>query len=213
MGKDPWAHCTYPPSAARTLKSRRRPKNWVYHDLETNADFTETMSSIHLQLQPLSLDSCNPSTLRERRRSSIRPRALFPRLFQGPSTNNHGRDGESAIDDDIHESNVEATQHGHLPVQYPSPLVNVHLSGYSTNAEPTRHQDTLPRLHYTSEPQTPSQTSPTASSKNSIVDIPPVVPVSPPERLAIRLAAGYFMYFMCGWGDGGKIFSDLTIYV
>ncbi|KAF4605454.1 hypothetical protein EYR40_004238 [Pleurotus pulmonarius] len=160
------------------------------------------MSSIHLQLQPFALDSCNPSTLRERRRSSIRPRTLFPRLFQGANANTHERDEESALDDDVHEPNVQAIQNGHLPVQFPSPLVNAHLSGYSTNAEPTRHQDTLPRLHYTSEPQSPSQTSPTTSSKNSIVDIPPVVPVSPPERLAIRLAAGYFMYFMCGWGDG-----------
>ena len=171
------------------------------------------MSSIHLQLQPFALDSCNPSTLRERRRSSIRPRTLFPRLFQGANANTHERDEGSALDDDVHELNVQATQNTHLPVQFPSPLVNAHLSGYSTNAEPTRHQDTLPRLHYTSEPQSPSQTSPTTSSKNSIVDIPPVVPVSPPERLAIRLAAGYFMYFMCGWGDGGKAISDLTIYI
>lgn len=160
------------------------------------------MSSIHLQLQPFALDSCGPNTLRERRRSSIRPRALFPKLFQGTNANIHGRDEDSAIDDEVHEPIAQATRDGNLPIQYPSPLVNAHLSGYSTNAEPTRHQDTLPRLHYTSEPQTPSQTSPTASSKNSIVDIPPVVPASPPERLAIRLAAGYFMYFMCGWGDG-----------
>ncbi|KAJ8702917.1 hypothetical protein PTI98_001589 [Pleurotus ostreatus] len=160
------------------------------------------MSSIHLQLQPFALDSCSPNSLRERRRSSIRPRALFPKLFQGTNANIHGGDEDSAVDDEVHEPIAQATREGHLPIQYPSPLVNAHLSGYSTNAEPTRHQDTLPRLHYTSEPQTPSQTSPTASSKNSIVDIPPVVPVSPPERLAIRLAAGYFMYFMCGWGDG-----------
>ncbi|KAG5220778.1 MFS substrate transporter [Salix suchowensis] len=132
------------------------------------------------------------------------PSSLFPKLFQGTNVNIHGRDEDSAVDDDVHEPIAQATRDGHLPIQYPSPLVNAHLSGYSTNAEPTRHQDTLPRLHYTSEPQTPSQTSPTASSKNSIVDIPPVVPVSPPERLAIRLAAGYFMYFMCGWGDGGS---------
>ncbi|KAJ8487811.1 hypothetical protein ONZ45_g14197 [Pleurotus djamor] len=158
------------------------------------------MSSIHLQ--PLALESCRPSSLRERRRSSIRPRLFFPRL-----TSNHGADShdhDNAIEDDptpdhpIADASIEKT-----PLSI-SPLTSVHLSGYSTNIDAARHHDTLPRLSYTPESPSPSTSpaTPVSSSKNSVIEISPVTPKSVPENLKWRLAAGYFMYFMCGWGDG-----------
>lgn len=36
---------------------------------------------------------------------------------------------------------------------------------------------------------------------------------SQPDRLKWRLASGFFAYFMCGWGDGGKLSDSLSMLI
>lgn len=157
-------------------------------------------------LRPVVLESCQLTTLRERRRSSIHSLSAIPRLFSSASPPD-----ESALSDDPPPSDALCVNPGarssELDPPSLSPLSDAHVSDYFTSTVP-RHNSAAPML-YTFGPSSPSETivySGPSSHKVSSGNLRSESPVSlyPLEHLRWRLASGFLAYFLCGWGDGGK---------
>ncbi|KXN83561.1 Bypass of stop codon protein 6 [Leucoagaricus sp. SymC.cos] len=175
-------------------------------------------------------ESCQMNgVLRGRRRSSVHPLSAVPRLYFAPHSTAEPLSDGSALADDI-ELVPKASDPlpGDLPapletsVAHISPLSIAHVSDYAPKMVVPRHQDStgssMLNLEMTSLPTTPSGFTPTASSsrKGSADNLMSYFP--PPEggdgtvgggreketfeRKKWRLAAGFFAFFMCGWGDG-----------
>jgi hypothetical protein len=108
-----------------------------------------------------------------------------------------------------------------------SPLSHAHVSDYATKMVVPRHHGcsgSTIDFNLISSPTTPQSSSSTTavhSRKGSYDDlalknplsegygvIPAISEVKTVERMKWRLAAGYFAFFMCGWGDGGKLIGD-----
>lgn len=92
-----------------------------------------------------------------------------------------------------------------------SPLSDAHVSDYFTSTAVPRHKISVPTLPSaeilspTITLQPSSISSCRSSSGNLITDNPPLPSASSLELLKWRLSSGFFAYFLCGWGDGGKI--------
>ncbi|KAL0066539.1 hypothetical protein AAF712_006341 [Marasmius tenuissimus] len=97
----------------------------------------------------------------------------------------------------------------------PAPMSNAHISSYSTNVYIPRHQNgsgTLqgpisgPPTPYVATPASEFPPSTPVDRSGSIIHLIGGEPIpSPPpnqERVKRRLACAYFLFFLCGWGDG-----------
>lgn len=163
------------------------------------------MSSL---LCPMVLESCQTG-LRGRRLSSIDSLTVIPPHFS---------DGSSALEDgalfdetDRHEmiiTSVESPTELIVPIL--SPVSDAHMSDYASKI-------TIPRHHHHNTQHTlaacdaslPTSTSPHTtlvnrkpSFMNCVENKSEQVKL---ERIRWRLASGFFAYFLCGWGDGGKL--------
>ncbi len=114
------------------------------------------------------------------------------------------------------------------PAKEISPLRHAHVSDYAPKMIVPRHQDSLGStidysLCSTSvSPRTPSPPTGMNSRKGSYDDLLSNMHTLQRysgavhererkekfERMKWRLAAGYFAFFMCGWGDGSTYFWD-----
>lgn len=141
---------------------------------------------------------------------------------------------ESALEDEIElapraadtsrAGGLLASSQPATPVTVISPLSHAHVSDYASKMIVPRHQDSTGSTTDYKVPQTPpsrQDSAPTTavnSRKGSYDDFVSNMPVlqqsSVPadgggtkatfERMKWRLTAGFFAYFMCGWGDGSK---------
>lgn len=115
-------------------------------------------------------------------------------------------------------------------VAHISPLSHAHVSDYASKMIVPRHQDSTGGSHVelemTSLPPTPGGSSTVTTGTTAVnsrrasceVLLGSSTPTAewskgplafgevkePSERMKWRLAAGYFAFFMCGWGDGSK---------
>lgn len=171
-------------------------------------------------LRTVALESCE-TTLRGRRRSSIRSLAAIPRITSATSF----AADDSAISD---EANVIENNQSPSAVTTPysqspttpslSPLSDAHVSDYFTSTAVPRHKTSTPILHSV-EIQSPTitlQPSSLPSRRSSSANLISGPSGTPPnlELLKWRLASGFFAYFLCGWGDGGEInlsFCDIWL--
>ncbi|KAK7064405.1 MFS domain-containing protein [Favolaschia claudopus] len=145
-----------------------------------------------MSLQPITLELCQGSALRDRRRSSIRPQNFLPLLFTAEAHSQN--QNESAIADDIaplYESKAPPTPDSI------SPISHAHVSGHLSSFSTSRHQDVL------SLSKSESTDSPSASSATTTDSyFEPRQTTSKDLRLRYRLASVIFLYFLNGWGDG-----------
>jgi hypothetical protein len=85
------------------------------------------------------------------------------------------------------------------------------MSDYESKIIIPRHHNTLHMLAM-SDASSPTSTPPHSAGRKLssfttlIGDSKPVLVKL--ERLRWRLASGFFAYFICGWGDGGKLFKS-----
>lgn len=163
------------------------------------------MSSL---LRPVVLDPCQ-TNIRGRRQSSVHPLNTMPRLLSMTST---GKD-ECAISDDSNvldtpDTAVSETKSPHFysPPSL-SPLSDAHISDYFTSTAAPRHKNSAPPLYNIDSPSPSSTLAPSGlprlkTSSTNAQDESSYFPSH--EYMRWRLASGYFAYFLCGWGDGGK---------
>lgn len=100
-----------------------------------------------------------------------------------------------------------------------SPLLHAHVSDYAPKMIVPRHQDSIGSSIECSVPSTsisPQSSNPTSTvnsrrgSYENLLFNSPVLRRDDGERretferMKWRLAAGYFAFFMCGWGDGSE---------
>ncbi|KAJ6519608.1 major facilitator superfamily domain-containing protein [Mycena sanguinolenta] len=148
-----------------------------------------------MSLQPTAIELCQSSSLRGRRRSSIRPQNLLPLLFTsgGPPSN----ENESAIADDAATPEYPSKDlDTHPSSDIISPITHAHVSGHLSSFSTSRHQDAL------STHKSEIGVSPSASAVSSDSYFEPKSKSSKDLRLRYRLASVIFLYFLNGWGDG-----------
>ncbi|KAK2462068.1 hypothetical protein APHAL10511_006531 [Amanita phalloides] len=140
------------------------------------------------------------SELRGRRRSSVYHLNTLPHLFIGATIDDVAVHDEYHVTDllDAKSSAIDSVQIS--PLTIPSIPSNAHLPDLATKFTIPRHFDTKSSPIDVSTPSTPS-----LSRKPSFTELlhgndRPSTPEL--KRLKWRLAAGYFTYFLCGWGDG-----------
>lgn len=159
-------------------------------------------------LRPIVLDPCQ-TTIRGRRRSSVHPLNTMPRLLSVTST---GTD-ECAISDDSNVLDTPDTAASETKSSYfysppsLSPLSDAHISDYFTSTAAPRHKNSAPPLYNIDSPSLTSTLAPSGLPrlKTSSTNAKDESSYSPShESMKWRLASGYFAYFLCGWGDGGK---------
>ena len=164
------------------------------------------MSSLH----PIVLESFQTGL---RRRSFNNSLTVVPRYFpESPSCSPE----DSAVFDldetDQHEiisTPVESSTEFVVPVI--SPVIDAHMPDYESKTTIPRHRNTLHMIATCDhcDASSPTSTSPHSSDRKLSFTAPigesKPVPVKL-ERLRWRLASGFFAYFICGWGDGGKLF-------
>jgi len=171
------------------------------------------MSSL---LRPIVLESCQTG-FRGRRRSTINPLTIVPQyLADSPSAASE----DSAVFDEADQHEIMTTKVESLTefvVPILSPLSHAHMSDYLSEVAIPRHQNAL-HMIATCGASSSASTSPHTTLASRKPSFKTIVGKSKPEqvkseRLHWRLASGYFAYFVCGWGDGGKSFKrkDFTI--
>ena len=169
------------------------------------------MSSL---LRPIVLEPCQIGL--RRRSSIINPLTAVPSyLTESPSCALE----DSAIFDpdetDHHEIITTPVEEFVVPVL--SPVTDAHMSDYESKITIPRHHNTI-RTTATCDVSSPtSTTSPhtPASCKPSfttLVEESKLEQVNL-ERLRWRLASGFFAYFVCGWGDGGKLSKSKVFFL
>lgn len=158
----------------------------------------------------VALESCE-TTLRGRRRSSVRPLAAVPLISCATSF----AADDSAISDEVNiienkecSSAVTSTYSQAATTPSLSLLSDAHVSDYFTSTAVPRHNTFAPILHSV-EILSPTITLPPSgllSRKSSLDNLRSDPQASSRlERLKWRLISGFFAYFLCGWGDGGNI--------
>jgi hypothetical protein len=158
-------------------------------------------------LWPVVIDPCQ-TNLRGRRRSSVHPLNAIPRLFTTATLPTD--DVEAACDGptvvDLPETefsgfNVIQT----LPLTNPCLPSNAHLPDLATKFTIPRHSDgaTSPVDVYTPTTPSPIISSSDHAAFTSEPFLEKLYTPQETERSRRRLAAGFFTYFLCGWGDGG----------
>jgi hypothetical protein len=162
------------------------------------------------------------------------PRLFFPSQNSAAHQTSEKYLDESALEDEIELTPRDAdplTDMGDLsasskldsPTIEISPLSHAHVSDYAPKLTVPRHQDSKGKMADYKEPPTPilgqdsTPTTAVSSRKGSYDDLISGTrhTSSEPadgggttrrfERMKWRLAAGFFAYFMCGWGDGSKL--------
>ncbi|KAF8640884.1 hypothetical protein AX17_000532 [Amanita inopinata Kibby_2008] len=157
-------------------------------------------------LRPVVLDSCQ-TVLRGRRRSSIHPINAVPRLFATSFTS----DDVVIADEPTVVDPLEAKSSGVLNFQdlYSpslSPPSNAHLPDLATKITIPRHCD-APTVISPSDASTLPSSSPVTPGPSRTASWAELIPeghgpLQNSERSKWRLAAGFFAFFLCGWGDG-----------
>jgi hypothetical protein len=162
------------------------------------------------------------------------PRLFFPSQNSGVYQASQKWADESALEDEIELTPSDAgllTSTGDLSASSEldsrtieiSPLSHAHVSDYAPKLTVPRHQDSKGKTADYKEPSTPisgpnsTPTTAVNSRKGSYEELTSGTrhASSEPtdgggatrrfERMKWRLAAGFFAYFMCGWGDGSKL--------
>jgi hypothetical protein len=153
-------------------------------------------------LQPVALESCQPS-LRERRRSSISP-TNSARLLSGAHS---CPEGSALADDDDHDKGMLPSFNVTIPIL--SALAHAQLPDHAPKITIPRHFHKpfeIDTNTYNTAPSLPYSSSPTSACGNQEkLSVPGDAhsDVTNMERMQWRLASGFFAYFLCGWGDGG----------
>ena len=164
------------------------------------------MSSL---LRPIVLESIQTGL---RRRSFISSLTVVPQyLPESPSCSPEDSAVFDSDETDHHEiktTPVESSTEFVVPVL--SPVADAHISDYESKITIPRH-NTLHMLA-TSDASSPISTSPHPAGRK-LSSFTTLIGESKPvlvklERLRWRLASGFFAYFVCGWGDGGKLFKS-----
>jgi hypothetical protein len=161
------------------------------------------MSSL---LQTPAVEYCHG--LRGRRRSSFAlPQELFAHIRNGHTAlEQPPNPTDSAVVDDVEEISLTTgvhhrSQSSSAPL---SPLSRAQVSGHATTVSVPRYHET-----FLDSPTRPTLVMNTLSGstvkQDSIIDISSrqTMRAVDAERFYFRLCASYFMYFLCGWGDGG----------
>ncbi|KAK1221900.1 hypothetical protein PQX77_015280 [Marasmius sp. AFHP31] len=158
------------------------------------------------------------------RRFSVNP-PLPQNLFASPADESPSSKNESAIEEE--EDDGAQVQPAPLSIDLPpndfaraiptlpAPMSNAHISSYSTNVYIPRHQNgsgmlqgpiSGPPTPYVATPASEFPPSTPVDRSGSIIHLIGGEPIpSPPpnqERVKRRLACAYFLFFLCGWGDG-----------
>ena len=164
------------------------------------------MSSLH----PIVLESFQTGL---RRRSFNRSLAVVPQYL--PETSSCSPEDSAVFDLDetdqreleIITTPVDSSTEFVVPVL--SPVTDAHMSDYESKTTIPRHNT----LHMIATCDHCDASSPTSTSPHSVgrkLSFTALIGESGPvlvklERLRWRLASGFFAYFICGWGDGGKL--------
>lgn len=166
------------------------------------------MSSL---LQNPAAEYCQSNNLRGRRFSfnPPRPQDLLSHLRSG----HNGQADDIVLIDEIASDLPVLPKEGYSPGSSPplSPLDSVHMAGYSTTVHLPRHHDSyFPSLSATTSPSSSVPPSAFVSREPSIIDFNEQLLLEAPvkgEHYKRRLSSVFFLYFMCGWGDGGEFFD------
>ena len=155
-------------------------------------------------LRPTVLESCQTGL---RRRNSITPLTAIPESFaESPSCTPEDNAVFDSNETDHHQiiSNP-VNSSTELVVPFLSPVTDAHMSDYASKI-------TIPRHHNARTIATCDASSPTSASSLATPASckPSFTAESRPEQVKLeklrwRLASGFFAYFVCGWGDGGKL--------
>ncbi|CAK5280135.1 unnamed protein product [Mycena citricolor] len=140
-----------------------------------------------MSLQSTMVDICQSSSLRGRRRSSIRPQNLLPLLFTGPVP----LQDESAIEDE--QPRCEKADAASTLI---SPISTAHVSGHCSSFVTTRHHDSVPTT------PSPATLVGTLSSTGDESYFGIKESSSADARVKWRLASALLLFFLNGWGDG-----------
>lgn len=154
--------------------------------------------------------------LRGRRRSSFSPplpKDVFLQLRGGHVVLQQVFSStDSAIaDDGPTEPNATGVHHRTLSISAPlSPLSRAQVSGHATTVSAPRYHETILTMSAHSTAATLSRTSSSElhSPTMTMTESNPKTLSQSTERFLSRLCASYFMYFLCGWGDGGLWITD-----
>jgi hypothetical protein len=161
-------------------------------------------------LRPIVIDSESFQT-GLRRRSFISSLTVVPQYL--PESSSCAPEDSAVFDSDetdqcgIVTTPVESATEFVVPML--SPVTDAHMSDYESKITVPRHHHTLLMIA-TSDSSSPMPTSPhPAGCKLSFTALigeskPVLVKL---ERLRWRLASDFFAYFICGWGDGSKLFK------
>ncbi|KAL0950862.1 hypothetical protein HGRIS_007621 [Hohenbuehelia grisea] len=164
-----------------------------------------------MYLQPFTIETCQEYGLRERRRSSLRSLASVPRLFTTADT--HLR-SDSAVEDEQADPDALAktclVEEKAASQTSLSPLPHAHLCTSSTTVHLRHTSEYLPSLSYTPDPHSATVTEIPSIKRDGSAEPSLHVYLEDDrdfgsvahERQTLRLLSGYFMYFLCGWGDG-----------
>jgi hypothetical protein len=142
-------------------------------------------------------DGCSTSSMRRRSNLLVKPSDLLSSRPEHPTD-------ECAVADDLLDS-IPASPRTPPPLPDLSTLTRVHVPDYAPKVLVPRHADRAYQRCDTIDTLVASTPSP-GSEKKSFIDSPTATAEEPAvlERFAWRIASGYFAYFLCGWGDGGK---------
>ena len=165
------------------------------------------MSSL---LRPIVLESFQTGL---RRRSFISSLTVVPQYL--PESSSCAQEDSAVFDSESDETD----QHEIVttPVEYStefvapvlSPITDAHMSDYESKVIIPRHHNTLLMIAMSNSPSpTPTSPHPPGRKFSFTAHIGESKPsLAKLERLRWRLASGFFAYFICGWGDGGKLFK------
>lgn len=147
-----------------------------------------------MTLQPIVLEACQGTSLRDRRRSSIRPQRLLPLLFP-PGTSIPTGQAESALIDELFE--LPSATLSRTPVDHANSYSALpDALGFPLDKRPSGTR----RLDSDFSQTTGKDSSPASTAINSRAFTSLVIP-----RLRWRLASAFLLYFLNGWGDGGSL--------
>ena len=121
------------------------------------------------------------------------PLIVVPRHF---SESSYSAPGDTAVFDETDQHEIITTRiEPSIEFVIPglSPAIDAHMSNYSSKITIPRHHNTLQMV-----------SSRISTSLHATLASRKPKPEVKLERLRWRLASGFFAYFTCGWGDGGR---------
>lgn len=156
-------------------------------------------------LRPIGLESCQTGL---RHRCSINSLTVAPQYLSQSTPMSE----DCSVFDETDQHEITTGTTVELPTEFVtpvlSPVTDAHMSDYASKVTIPRHHNTL-NIIATCDPSSPTSISPLTTLTTIKPSFMTLVGERKPEqvrleRLRWRLASGFFAYFLCGWGDGGK---------